>query len=62
MILVFLNLSLVFHILFAFFPDVEFINILVPTPTPDKEDKKSKDKEGGNNQKLILFIRGNAIS
>jgi len=27
-----------------------------------KEDISSKDKEGGSNQKLILFIRGKAIS
>lgn len=27
-----------------------------------KADIRSKDKEGGRSQKLILFIRGNAIS
>jgi len=27
-----------------------------------KEDISNKDKEGGNNQKLILFIRGKAMS
>lgn len=26
------------------------------------EDERSNSRDGGNNQKLILFIRGNAIS
>jgi len=34
----------------------------VPTPYPVKEDKVSKDREGGSSQKLMLFIRGNAMS
>jgi len=34
----------------------------VPTPTPAKEETESKVKDGGNNQNLILFIRGKAIS
>jgi len=34
----------------------------VPLPSPTKEDIINKDKEGGSSQKLILFIRGNAIS
>jgi len=29
---------------------------------PAKEDKSNNDKDGGNNQKLMLFIRGKAIS
>jgi len=35
-----------------------------PVPTPDsiKLDKISKQRDGGNNQNDILFIRGNAIS
>lgn len=27
-----------------------------------KDENNSKDREGGSNQNLILFIRGNAIS
>jgi hypothetical protein len=34
----------------------------VPTPISTKDDDSSRSKEGGNNQKLILFSRGNAIS
>jgi len=34
----------------------------VPAPTPAKEEIESKVKEGGNSQKLILFIRGKAMS
>ena len=34
----------------------------VPAPPSTKEDSNNKLKEGGNNQKLMLFIRGNAIS
>jgi len=34
----------------------------VPTPVSINEDIISKVNEGGNNQNLILFIRGNAIS
>ncbi|KAF7381314.1 hypothetical protein HZH68_016189 [Vespula germanica] len=34
----------------------------VPTPVPIKFLKINKNKDGGNNQNLILFIRGNAIS
>lgn len=34
----------------------------VPAPISVKDDNNNKDKEGGSNQKLILFIRGNAIS
>jgi len=34
----------------------------VPTPTPAKEEMDSRAREGGNNQNLILFIRGKAIS
>jgi len=34
----------------------------VPTPTPAKEETESNVKEGGSNQKLILFIRGKAMS
>ncbi len=35
-----------------------------PVPTPDsiKLDKISNEKEGGNNQSDMLFMRGNAIS
>jgi len=34
----------------------------VPTPTSVKDDASSNDKDGGSNQKLILFIRGKAMS
>jgi len=34
----------------------------VPAPPSTIEDNNSKDKAGGNNQKLKLFKRGNAIS
>lgn len=34
----------------------------VPAPTSTTEDKRSSKKEGGNNQKLKLLSRGNAIS
>lgn len=34
----------------------------VPAPPSKNEDNNSKIKEGGNNQKLILFKRGKAIS
>ena len=34
----------------------------VPTPASHKKELISKSKDGGNNQKLTLFIRGNAIS
>lgn len=34
----------------------------VPTPASVSMDANSNNNEGGNNQKLILFIRGNAIS
>jgi hypothetical protein len=34
----------------------------VPTPALVKADIRSKDREGGRSQNLILFIRGNAIS
>lgn len=34
----------------------------VPTPTSTKLDKINKVSDGGSNQKLILFKRGNAIS
>ena len=35
-----------------------------PVPAPDStiEDETSNNNAGGNNQKLILFIRGKAIS
>lgn len=35
-----------------------------PVPAPDStaEEAKSKRKEGGRSQKLMLFIRGNAMS
>jgi len=35
-----------------------------PTPAPDsiKLESNNKNKEGGNNQKLMLFKRGKAIS
>jgi len=34
----------------------------VPAPASTKLDNKSKVKDGGNSQKLILFNLGNAIS
>ncbi len=34
----------------------------VPAPVSTNADNKSKISEGGINQKLMLFIRGNAIS
>lgn len=34
----------------------------VPTPLPINVDINNKNKEGGNNQKLILFSLGNAVS
>lgn len=34
----------------------------VPAPTSTKDDNSNKQSEGGNNQKLMLFKRGNAIS
>jgi hypothetical protein len=34
----------------------------VPTPISTKLEKSNKNSEGGNNQKLILFNLGNAIS
>lgn len=34
----------------------------VPTPTSTKEDRRSKEREGGRSQKLRLFSRGKAIS
>lgn len=34
----------------------------VPAPLSTKEELINKNKEGGNNQKLKLFIRGKAIS
>lgn len=34
----------------------------VPAPTAENEDTRRKVKAGGSNQKLILFIRGKAIS
>lgn len=34
----------------------------VPTPALVNEDIKSKDKEGGKSQNLMLFIRGKAMS
>jgi hypothetical protein len=34
----------------------------VPTPASVNIDANSNNKDGGNNQKLILFILGNAIS
>lgn len=35
-----------------------------PVPTPDStvEDARSRRKDGGSSQKLMLFIRGNAMS
>lgn len=34
----------------------------VPAPASTMDEAKSNRKEGGRSQKLILFIRGNAIS
>lgn len=34
----------------------------VPAPASTAEDAKRSKNEGGNNQKLILFIRGKAMS
>jgi len=34
----------------------------VPAPISTTEDQSNKHKDQGNNQKLILFKRGNAIS
>lgn len=34
----------------------------VPTPLSVMEDNSNIDKDGGNSQKLMLFIRGNAMS
>ena len=34
----------------------------VPTPDSTQADKTNNRKAGGSNQKLILFILGNAIS
>lgn len=34
----------------------------VPAPASTPDEASSSRKEGGSNQKLILFIRGNAIS
>jgi len=34
----------------------------VPTPASVSIDANNNSSEGGNNQKLILFIRGKAIS
>lgn len=34
----------------------------VPAPASTPEEAKSRRNEGGSSQKLILFIRGNAIS
>lgn len=34
----------------------------VPTPASTVEDARSRRKDGGSSQKLILFIRGNAMS
>ena len=34
----------------------------VPAPTSTKAELNSNNKDGGSNQKLILFKRGNAIS
>lgn len=34
----------------------------VPTPASTPEEANRRRKDGGNSQKLILFIRGNAIS
>ena len=34
----------------------------MPTPASTREDETSKKRDGGNNQKLILFNLGNVIS
>jgi hypothetical protein len=34
----------------------------VPAPTSTREDERSRRSAGGNNQKLMLFSRGKAIS
>jgi hypothetical protein len=34
----------------------------VPTPTSTSAEASKRAKEGGSNQKLMLFIRGKAIS
>jgi len=34
----------------------------VPAPASTMEEARRRRKDGGSNQKLILFIRGNAIS
>lgn len=34
----------------------------VPAPASTKEEERSNKKEGGRSQKLMLFIRGKAIS
>lgn len=34
----------------------------VPAPMPAKDEEDNKVKEGGSNQNLMLFIRGNAMS
>jgi len=34
----------------------------VPTPTSTKEEDNKRSNDGGNNQKLILFNLGKAIS
>lgn len=34
----------------------------VPAPASTMDDAKRSRNDGGSNQKLILFIRGNAIS
>lgn len=34
----------------------------MPAPTSVKEDAISRDRDGGSNQNLMLFIRGKAIS
>jgi len=41
---------------------VDTQSILFQHPTSTKDDINNKINEGGNNQKLILFNRGNAIS
>lgn len=34
----------------------------VPAPASTPEDANRRSRDGGNSQKLILFIRGNAMS
>lgn len=34
----------------------------MPAPASTPEDARRSRKEGGNSQKLMLFIRGNAMS